>query len=501
VNESSPDRIALSVRQLRKVYGGTVALADVDIDVRSGEIHGLLGENGAGKSTLVRLLAGVEPADGGSLSIYGDELPARFSPDAVAALGVVFIHQNLGLVEGLSVAENIALAAGYAKRLGYISWPDTRRRARDALETMGVDIDVDTPVGNLPMASRAIVAIARALVQKVRLLVLDEPTATLGAHEVETLFAILRRLREQGVAVVLITHRLEEVLAIADRVTVLRDGRVTGVCSSDEVSAHDLVRLIIGTDLPGRPDRAMNVGEPVLEFEQVQSGGVGPLTFAVRRGEVVGVTGLSGAGHTMLPQILFGFEPIRHGTITLDGMPFAPHGPADATARGCALVPADRNGAGAVPTMDLRENLFVNPRQRAFTMLRRGRETQAARTLLERFDVRPPMPSAEYSTLSGGNAQKVVLARCLSSSPRLLVLEEPTAAVDVGARAEIHHRLRAIAEAGAAVLLVSSDLEEIELVCDRAIVMERGRTRGTLEGSSVTASALLEAAYGVYSYE
>jgi ribose transport system ATP-binding protein len=366
---------------------------------------------------------------------------------------------------------------------------------------MGVDIDVDTPVANLSMASRAIVAIARALVQKVRLLVLDEPTATLGAHEVETLFAILRRLREQGVAVILITHRLEEVLAITDRVTVLRDGRVTGVCSSHEVSAHDLVRLIIGTDLPGRPDRAVNVGEPVLEFEQVQSGGVGPLTFAVRRGEVVGVTGLSGAGHTMLPQVLFGLEPVRHGTITLEGMPFAPHGPADATARGCAMVPADRNGAGAVPTMDLRENLFVNPRGGAFRVLRRGRETQAARTLLERFDVRPPMPSAEFSTLSGGNAQKVVLARCLSSSPRLLVLEEPTAAVDVGARAEIHHRIRAIAKAGAAVLLVSSDLEEIELVCDRAIVKERGRTRGTLEGASVTASALLEAAYGVYSYE
>lgn len=496
-----PEHTALSVRQLRKVYGGTVALADVDIDVRSGEIHALLGENGAGKSTLVRLLAGVEAADGGALSIYGEDLPSRFTPEVVTQHGVVFIHQNLGLVEDLSVAENIALLTGFARRGPFISWDRTRERARTALTTMGVDIDVDTNVRDLPMASRAIVAIARALVQKVRLLVLDEPTATLGAREVETLFGILRRLRDQGVAIILITHRLEEVLAITDRVTVLRDGRVTGVRSSSEVSEHDLVRLIIGMELPARPERSVAVGEAVAVFDQVRAGGVGPLSFEVRRGEVVGVTGLSGAGHTMVPQLLFGLERIRSGSVTLDGEEFVPAGPADATARGCSMVPADRNGVGAVPTMDLRENLFMNPRQPALRRIPRRKENAAAAELLQRFDVRPPAPAAEFSTLSGGNAQKVVLARCLSSSPRLLVLEEPTAAVDVGARAEIHRRIRSIAGSGAAVLVVSSDLEEIEIVCDRAIVMERGRARGVLEGSEVTAAALLEAAYGVYSYE
>ncbi|HQZ34640.1 MAG TPA: sugar ABC transporter ATP-binding protein [Ilumatobacteraceae bacterium] len=493
--------VALSVRQLRKVYGGTVALADVDVDVYSGEIHALLGENGAGKSTLVRLLAGVEPADGGSLSIYGDELPARFSPEAVTQRGVVFIHQNLGLVEDLSVAENIALLTGFARRGPFISWAATRKRAAKALRTMGVDIDVRTNVGDLPMSSRAIVAIARALVQNVKLLVLDEPTATLGAHEVETLFAILRRLRDQGVAIILITHRLEEVLAICDRITVLRDGRVTGVCGAHEVSEHDLVRMIVGTDLPGRPERNMNVGEAVVSFDELRAGGAGPLTFEVRRGEVLGVTGLSGAGHSVLPRVLFGLEPIRSGTITLDGTPFAPRTPADATERGCSLVPADRNGAGAVTTMDLRENLFMNPRQSLLRRIVKSTETRSSLDLLKKFDVRPPLPAADFSTLSGGNAQKVVLARCLSSSPILLVLEEPTAAVDIGARAEIHRRIRVIAENGAAVLVVSSDLEEIEVVCDRAIVMERGRVRGSLEGSAVTAAALLEAAYGVYSYE
>ncbi len=494
-------RPALSVRRLRKVYGGTVALADVDIDVRAGEIHGLLGENGAGKSTLVRLLAGVEAADGGSISFFGDELPARFSSEIVASRGVVFIHQNLGLVEDLSVAENIALASGYARTGPFISWAGTRGNAHDALRTMGIDIDPNTRVGDLPMSMRSVTAIARALMQDVRLLVLDEPTATLGVHEVDTLFGILRRLRDQGVAIILITHRLDEVIAITDRVTVLRDGRVAGVRSSADVNERDLVRLIVGNDLPGRPERMVSAGAPVVTFDGVYADATGPLTFEARGGEVLGITGLSGAGHAVVPQVLFGLTPVRRGTMMLDGRPFAPRGPADATDRQCSLVPADRYGEGSVPAMDLRENLYLNPRLPWMQAIRRRRESREASDLLVQFDVRPPQPAAEFSTLSGGNAQKVVLARCLSSSPRLLVLEEPTAAVDIGARAEIHLRIRQIAESGPAVIVVSSDLEEIEQVCDRAIVMERGRIQGTLEGSTVTASALLEAAYGLRGHE
>ncbi len=487
----------MATRSLRKVYGGTVALADVSIDVQPGEIHGLLGENGAGKSTLVRLMAGVEHADGGSLSFFGSELPPRFSADTVAHHGVVFIHQNLGVIDDLSVAENIALASGYVHKGPFISWAGTRRRAMKALQTMGVDIHPDTRVGDLPIASRSVVAIARALMQNVRLLVLDEPTATLGPHEVDTLFKILRRLRDQGVAIVLITHRLDEVLAITDRVTVLRDGRVTGVARSCDVTESELVRMIIGTELPDRPVASSTSGATVISFDAAVAGAVGPLTFAAHAGEVLGITGLSGAGHTMVPAMVFGLERLRRGTMTIDGQPFAPHSPAEATRRGCSLVPADRNGAGAVPAMDLRENLNLNPSQPWTQPLRRRRESVTSAALLREFDVRPPMPMAEFSTLSGGNAQKVVLARCLSAQPRLLVLEEPTAAVDIGARSEIHHRVRAIAASGQAVILVSSDLEEIEQVCDRAIVMERGQIRGILEGRSVTTSALLEAAYGV----
>lgn len=493
--------IALAARRLRKVYGGTVALADIDVDVYAGEIHGLLGENGAGKSTLVRLMAGVESADGGSLSFFGSELPPRFTPESVTERGVVFIHQNLGLVDDLSVAENIALASGYAHRGPFISWAGTRRRALAALEAMGVDIDPDTKVGALPMSMRSVTAIARALVQDVRLLVLDEPTATLGVHEVERLFGILRRLRDRGVAIILITHRLDEILAITDRVTVLRDGRVTGVARSSDVTEAELVRMIIGTDLPERPDRSATLGEPVISLDGVHVGPVGPLTFDVRSGEVLGITGLSGAGHTMLPQLLFGLEPLRRGSILLEGRPYAPSGPREATARGCSLVPADRYGSGAVPSMDLRENLNLNPDSTWLRPISRSAETAASLALLREFDVRPAQPAAEFSTLSGGNAQKVVLARCLSSNPRLLVLEEPTAAVDIGARAEIHRRVRRIAASGPAVIVVSSDLEEIEQICDRAIVMERGRIRGVLDGSAVTPSNLLEAAYGVSSHD
>ena len=488
---------ALAARGLRKVYGGTVALADIDVTVEAGEIHGLLGENGAGKSTLVRLMAGVEPADGGSLSYFGNELPSRLTPEAVAAHGVVFIHQNLGLVEDLSVTENIALATGFAQRGPFISWRASRRRAADALEAMGVDIDPDTRVGDLPMSMRSVTAIARALARDVRLLVLDEPTATLGVHEVERLFTILRRLRDRGVAIILITHRLDEVVDVTDRVTVLRDGRVTGTRSSHDVTEAELVRMIIGSDLPERPERLSTAGRTVLRLDGVRAGAVGPLDLEVRAGEVLGVTGLSGAGHHMLPAIVFGLEAIRAGSMVLSDRPFRPTGPAEARARGCSLVPADRNGAGAVPSMDLRENLHLNPPGSPWTLINAGNEVRDSAILLEEFDVRPRVPAAEFSTLSGGNAQKVVLARALSFRPSLLVLEEPTAAVDIGARSDIHHRLREIAAGGCGVLVVSSDLEEIEQVCDRAVVMERGQIRGVLEGGAVNTSALLRVAYGV----
>ena len=277
---------ALSARNLRKVYGGTVALADVDVEINVGEIHGLLGENGAGKSTLVRLIAGLEPADGGSLSMFGSELPSRFSADDVAARGVVFIHQNLGLVEDMSVAENIALAAGYSKSGPFISWRGTRQRALEALDKMGVDLNPDALVGELPMSLRSITAIGRALMRDVRLLVLDEPTATLGAHEVERLFGILRRLRDQGVAIILITHRLDEIVEITDRVTVLRDGKLVGVARSSEISEEELVRMIIGSYLPPREINVGSAGDQAMRFDDVRAGVVGPLSFEVRAGEV-----------------------------------------------------------------------------------------------------------------------------------------------------------------------------------------------------------------------
>ena len=492
---SAPDSLALSARQVRKVYGGNVALADVDLDVRAGEIHGLLGENGAGKSTLVRLIAGIEPPDGGSISFFGEQMVGRFTPEDVAERGIGFIHQNHGLVEDLSVAENIALAAGYGHRGPFISWKATRSKARQALERMGLDIDPATRVGDLPVALRSLTSIARALALDLRVLVLDEPTATLGAHEVERLFAILRRLRDQGVALIMISHRLDEVLAITDRVTVLRDGRVTGVRDTASVNKNDLIRLIIGSEVPPRPERTSTIGAVAVSFRDAVAGPVGPLNFDAHVGEVLGITGLSGAGHTMVPRVLMGQERLRRGSITVDGLEYSPRSPT----RAIQLVPADREAEGAVASMDLTENIYMNPAGAWARILRPRREHISAEEVLRAYDVRPPQPRAEYSTLSGGNAQKVVLARTLSSSPRVLVLEEPTAAVDVGARAEIHRRLRSIAAQGQAVILVSSDLDEIEQVCDRAIVMEQGRIQGELQGSSVTASALLEAVYGVHS--
>ena len=485
----------LEIRGLRKVYGGTAALADVDLTVHHGEIHALLGENGAGKSTLVRILAAVEHEDAGVISLGGEPLPARRTTRAMSERGVVFIHQDLGLVPSMSVAENIAQYAGYPTgRLG-IRWPDTRRRARAALARLDIELAPDQPVAELSIAEQAMVAVVRALARDARLIVLDEPTASLAAAEANRLFAALRALRTSGVGCLVVSHRLDEVLAHCDRVTVLRNGTLIDTRPTTGLTARALVTMIVGHapgPLPGK--RGLPGGRPRLRLDGFSGPGFGPLSLQGARGEIVAVTGFADAGHLALVDALYGARTAHGGVVELDGAPYLPSTPAHAIAQGIQQVPSDREALGLAGTLSARENLFLNPR-RGLTPIDLRRERRAAARLMEEFDVRPRRCDAQVSIFSGGNAQKLLLARTLAARPRLLLLAEPTAGVDVGARAAIYAKVREACGDGTSVLMASSDFNEVAEIADRAVVLHRGRVSKVLEGD-VTVASVTGAAHG-----
>ena len=491
---------ALEVRGLRKVFGGAVAIADGSITVLPGEIHGLLGENGAGKSTLIKIVAGVYAPDAGEIAVAGSPLSGNHTPEAAAAAGVAVIHQDLGLVPDLTVAENIALVVGYERRLGLIDWRGMRRRAGDVLAAMGVELDPGALVAELPIATRAVVAIARALAAEASLLILDEPTASLPAGEVSALFQILRNLKTQGLGIVYVSHRMDEVHEICDRATVMRDGVSVATVRLDEIDGPGLVQLIVGREVEiGRSTAGAAEGEPHLVLDDIACETAGPLTLRVRRGEIVGLTGLAGAGYTAVGEVLYGTTATSRGAITVGGQRFVPGGPGTALARRIAFVPADRSHSGVATRMTLRENLFLNPGRHhrlyaAGRLIRPRAERREALGILREFDVRPLDSERELSTLSGGNAQKVLLAKWLSIAPDVVVLNEPTTGVDIGAREEIYRMVRRAAEAGATVIVASSDFEEIVRLCDRACIFVRGRIVQELRGDDLSIQMVSTAA-------
>ncbi|MEV7543685.1 sugar ABC transporter ATP-binding protein [Streptomyces sp. NPDC089915] len=484
------------IRGLSKRFGGTVALDGVDLDLRGGAILALLGPNGAGKSTLIKVLAGVHRADAGEVTVAGHPLG---SEGARAAMS--FIHQDPGLVDWMTVAENIALGTGYPRRHGLISWRRTRERCTEALALVAGHLDPDTRVADLAPAERSLTAIARALARGTRLLVLDEPTATLPAADCARLFDVLHALRDRGRGVLYVSHRLDEVYRVADSFAVLRDGRLA---SRGPLAGYDpgrLVRDITGGAPAGRtgpaPAGPPPGRPPVLRLEAVTTAGGGPVGLEVAAGEIVGMVGLTGAGHAHLGRALAGVLPLTGGRVLLDGRPYRPRGAAGAVARGVGFVAADRQEEGSVPELTVRENLLANPRAAgvpAWRPLRPRRERRAAAALLERFAVRPDDPEVPLASLSGGNQQKVVLARALRARPRLLVLEEPTASVDVGAKAAVHRMLDGAAAEGTAVLLVSTDFEEVADLCGRALVFVRGAVAAELSGPRLTPAELTRTA-------
>ncbi|SDO79996.1 ribose transport system ATP-binding protein [Streptomyces sp. cf386] len=481
------------IRGLRKRFGGTIALAGVDVDVHAGSVLALLGPNGAGKSTLIKVLSGVHHADAGQITVDGHPLGSH-----AASHSMSFIHQDLGLVEWMTVAENIALNTGYARRAGLISWRRTREHSADALRIVAAHLDPDAPIAHLAPTERSLVAIARALAARAKLIVLDEPTARLPAADCARLFRVLHALRDRGHGILYVSHRLDEVYQVADTFAVLRDGRLV---SHGPLAGHSPARLvhdIVGEELTDRhPARIPADGPAVLTLDGVRTAGAGPVSLQLKAGEALGLVGLSGAGHMDLGRALAGARPIVDGTVLLGGRPYRPRTVTDAVDLGVGLVPGDRQREGCLAELTVRENLLANPRAGsppARRWISPRRERAEATTLIERFSVRPRDSEAPIATLSGGNQQKVMLSRWLRVGLRLLILEEPTASVDVGAKAAIHRLLDEALAAGLAVLLISTDFEEVADACRRALVFVGGSVTAELSGPALTVAGLTRSA-------
>ncbi|RQO46215.1 sugar ABC transporter ATP-binding protein [Variovorax sp. KBW07] len=491
----------LQFQAISKRFGGTQAVDSVTLDVRAGEILALLGENGAGKSTLIKLLAGIYPADQGEIFFDG-RAQADWRRSDRREQPVAFIHQDLGLVEWMTVAENVCLGTGYPRRFGLIDWPAASATARRVMARVDCDIDPGRRVFSLTRAEKSLLAIGRALEVKARLLVLDEPSASLPMSDVERMFGVLRELRRQGMAMLYVSHRLDEVMAISDRAAVMRDGKLVAVKTTAETNEAELVGLIVGKALSAsvQKARAPARSEPaLLRLDGAASGNAGPLSLSVHRGEVLGLVGLRGAGHEAISRAIFGREPLSAGRMHLLDNACDFTCPADAIRAGVAYVAGERLEENLAGAMTVLENLFPNAAMhgdRGLAFGRPRRENDSALGLIRRFDINPPAPSAEVQQLSGGNQQKVVLARWFHLDKPLVVLEEPTAGVDVGAKRQIYGVLRERAEAGTALVVVSTDFEEVATVCTRVLVFRDGLIAAELEGEAITVEKLLALAAG-----
>jgi ribose transport system ATP-binding protein len=489
----------LRLQGISKSFPGVQALNRVSLEVRPGEIHGLLGENGAGKSTLIKIVAGAFTPDQGEMIFDG--APVRWSsPREAKRRGVHVVYQEFVLFPQLSIAENIFVGHERRNRFGFVDHARMRREAKDLLERLGISHDPGERVASLSVADQQMVEIARAMVQSVKLLVLDEPTAVIAGREVALLFDRLRRLRAGGVAIVFISHRLEEVFAICDRVTVLKDGERVDTCDVAEVTRGRLISMMVGRELSDLFPRKRTGGpirQPVLRTEALSIGGrVRDVSIELRAGEIVALAGMVGAGRSELALSLFGALPISNGAIHLEGRRFTSMSPAKAINLGIGLVTEDRKSQGLAMFLDIAANIS-GPALAEVTkrfLIDRCLETAIARREIERYRIACRGPRTAVATMSGGNQQKVIVSRWARICRTLLILDEPTRGVDVGAKAEIYRIMRALSDRGLAILMISSELTEVMGMADRVIVMREGRITGELPGVDATEESIMHLA-------
>jgi ribose transport system ATP-binding protein len=468
----------LQMERIEKQFPGVKALDRVDFDLHSGEVHVLLGENGAGKSTLMKILCGSLPMDGGRIRIDGREVGA-LTPQRARELGVAMVYQELSLIPYLSVAENILLNQLPRRAFGMIAWKAVYERARESLAVLGIDhIDPRTPVNRLNVAEQQLTEIERVLARSCRILLLDEPTSALSETETEKLFAIIRRLQAQGVGIIYISHRLHEVPLIGTRVTVMRDGKIAGTLPAHDVERETLIRLMTGRTLAEQyPKTKTSIGSTLLRVRNLSLQNVlHDLSFEVRRGEIVGIFGLMGAGQTTLARALFGLHPDMTGTIEINGAQVRLRSPADAIKHRMGFLSSDRRQS-LVPVQPIPPNVTLanTGRLSPFRLLNLGQEKDLSGQYVRDLQIRPPLLDRNVMFLSGGNQQKVVLARWMCSEAELLIFDEPTRGIDVGAKAEVFALMNRLAEQGAGIIMISSEIPEILGMADRIFVMRGGR--------------------------
>jgi ribose transport system ATP-binding protein len=489
----------LRIEHLSKTFPGQVALDGVDFDVAAGEVHALVGQNGCGKSTLIKVVAGYHQPDPGG-EAWVDGVPLTLGDGhAAAAAGIRFVHQDLGLVGSINAVENLALTVGYKTSFGRrIKWREETRLARQGLAELGLhDIDVKAPIDELPAAQRTAVAIARALVgweEGAKLLVLDEPTATLPGADVARLFEVIHRLKARGISILYVSHHLDEVFELADRVTVLRDGRRIATVPVSGLDHGGLVELIVGHRLEthSATEAASMTGQPVLSVRGLKGDTVQGIDLDVHPGEIVGLAGITGSGREDVLALIAGQIPREDGHVWIDRRPVPNYQPHSAMDAGAALVPAERSVNGTVATMSVRENLTLTDLSRhvAGGRLRRKREVAETKEWIDRLSIKTSSSEALIGSLSGGNQQKVMFGKALRLAPKLLLLDEPTQGVDVGAKDQIHRLVDEAAGEGMAVLVASTDTDEIVRLCHRVVVMANGLVTGTLTGGQIVAERI-----------
>jgi rhamnose transport system ATP-binding protein len=490
----------LKLTDITKSFAGVRALKGVSFELGAGEVHALVGENGAGKSTLIKVITGAHQPDSGTLEI-GGEIVRHHSPAHSRALGVAVIYQQPALFADLTVAENIALNLEPRGGWRTVNWGRRRAVARELLARIGSDISPDAEVRRLTMPQQQLVEIAKALGGSARILIMDEPTASLSDREVTQLFDVIRTLRSQGVGIIYISHRLEELGQIADRVTVLRDGSYVGTYPMAGVTRSELIRHMVGRELDAIfPKAEVDLGPAVLELKDLScaASGVRNVNLTVRAGEILGLAGLVGAGRTELARVLFGLTPADSGQILLNGQTVAIRSPRQAVNLGIAYVPEDRRRHGVILEMPVAHNMTLASLRQVSSggWLSFRRERGLARSLVQRLGVKTASVGAATGTLSGGNQQKVALARWVNTEPKVIILDEPTQGVDVGAKSEIHRLMGELAKRGLAIIMISSELPEILGMSDRIAVMHAGAIAGVLSRAQATQERVLELALG-----
>jgi ribose transport system ATP-binding protein len=493
----------LEVKDVAKSYGGVHALKGVSLSLGAGEVHGLVGANGAGKSTLIRILAGLTPSDRGRIYLNGSPI-ALSTPHHASEFGMSFIHQELAFVPGMNVIQNIMLGVPKKTRLGVIDWRAIARDIGPIARRVGIAAPLFANVKGLSTAENWLINICRALVRKARLIVMDEPTASLSASESGKLFSIVRDLSRSGVAILYVSHRLDEIMQLCDAVTVFRDGRSVNRFERDQLSHGALVEAIVGraVEAPARSRKNANASDVVLRVAGLtRLPRVKGVSFELRRGEVLGIGGLVGAGRSELIRLIYGADKVDSGSMMLRGEPFAPKSPSQAVKSGLGLVPEERRAEGLVLTKSVAfnmqianlANIVLSPR---LPLIDYNRRAALAKATVRDLMIKAQSIETPVGRLSGGNQQKVVLGRWLLRAPEVLILDEPTRGVDIGARAEIHKLIRDFADKGMAVLVVSSEPEELPDLCDRVLVMAEGLFVRELRGDALSRNAIIEASYG-----